>query len=54
MKKKDKILRVNEEIHKKAKLAACYKMIPLQQWIEELIECEFKDQALSLSKTHTN
>lgn len=43
---KYKTLRVNEDIHRKAKLSSSYKMIPLQKWLEQLIEREFKDMGL--------
>lgn len=43
---KNKTIRVRDEIHKKAKLSACHRMIPLQRWIEHLIEREYRDLGL--------
>ncbi len=44
--RKNKTLRVSEEIHRKAKLAALYRMMPLQPWLEQLIDREYRDMGL--------
>jgi len=43
---KEKILRVNNEIHKKAKMCAISRMMFLHKWLEQLIDQEFKNMGL--------
>lgn len=38
--KKSSIIRVKPEIHRIAKIAACEKLLTLQQWVEQLIQKE--------------
>lgn len=42
--KKLRIIRVNHEIHCKAKIAACQNLLTLQAWVEQLITKELSNK----------